>query len=135
MTPRVLVSRATPSNPIPEGETLSLTCKFEAYGLPIPDVTWLHDGNPVIPFRGTSRPRHTVVSVEVGEYLLRSVLNISDVVPGDEGEYLCRLDNLNEPVTDSIEVFIEGETILPLPASFPVEPGNEAALLLGNNTH
>ena len=109
MTPRVLVSRASLSDPIPEGETLSLTC--EAYGLPIPDMTWLHNGNPVIPFRDSSRPRHTVVSVEVGEYLLRSVLNISDVVPSDEGEYRCRLDNLNEPVADSIVVFIEGETI------------------------
>ena len=130
MTPRVLISPATLSNPIPEGKTLSLTC--EAYGLPIPDVTWLHNGNPVIPFRDSSRARHTVVSVEVGEHLLRSVLNITDVVPGDEGEYRCRLDNLNEPVADSIEVFIEGETILPLPcytASFPVQPRNEATLL------
>ena len=127
VTSSVMVTQASSSDRTPEGETLSLIC--EAQSFPTPDVTWLHNGNPVFP---SSRPRHTVVTVEVEEYLLRSVLNISDVVPGDAGEYRCRLDNLNEPVDYSIMVSIEGETISSLlhyATSFPREPGNEATNL------
>lgn len=129
VTSSVMVTQASSSDP-PEGETLSLIC--EARSFPTPVVTWLHNGNPVFPFGDSSRPRHTVVTVEVEEYFLQSVLNISDVVPGDAGEYRCRLDNLNEPVDYSIMVSIEGETISPLlhyATSFPKEPGNEATNL------
>ena len=95
-----------------EGDSFSLVC--DATGLPRPEITWLRNGNPVnIRTTGSDR-RHVIASTLIGEYSLRSELNVSNANPNsDEGEYLCRIDNHNDengqPLIASLEITVMGE--------------------------
>ena len=68
---------------------LELSC--EAYGIPPPDVVWLHNGIGL-----QNLPGRRVIVVEdggsLGELgnLTRSTLSLSEVQLSDAGEYTCR---------------------------------------------
>ena len=68
---------------------LELTC--EAYGIPQPEVVWLHNGIAL-----QNLPGRRVITVEdggsLGELgnLTRSTLSLTEVQLSDAGEYTCR---------------------------------------------
>ena len=73
---------------------LELTC--EAYGIPSPDVVWLHNGIALQNITG-----RRVIAVEDGGSLgklgnlTRSTLILSEVQLSDAGEYTCRATSGN----------------------------------------
>ena len=81
--------------PLPEfTPQLELTC--EAYGIPSPDVVWLHNGIALQNITG-----RRVITVEDGGSLgklgnlTRSTLILSEVQLSDAGEYTCRATSGN----------------------------------------
>ena len=65
----------------------SLTCI--AYGSPIPMITWLKDGKPLVKNGTISNENH----IDFDQMALYSTLILSGVTSEDEGYYWCRATN------------------------------------------
>lgn len=81
----------------------------EAYGVPVPVVTWLKDTTTLE--IGSENSRLEISELDAAsESKVTSSLMVYDVLPSDEGEYKCRLDNHNiddRPVVDSIQIRVQ----------------------------
>ena len=66
-------------------------------GLPIPSITWLKNGQPVVTdsrVRVTINPPGFIPNEEDAEFgLISSTLLIQDLVLGDAGSYVCQAEN------------------------------------------
>ena len=124
--PLVIVQPLGTDFQVDESQFITLLC--EAYGFPTPEVTWLRN-TTVITVEFANDDKHTIITEEVNEYYVRSILNISEANPNlDQGEYKCRIDNhfiANQPVIDSANIQVEGKqppsthsTTMPLLGAF-----------------
>ena len=67
-------------------------------GKPVPEVTWYRDGKVLQP-----SPRHTIMSDTEGN----ASLVISEALPGDDAEYLCKAVNKFGVVSCRADVLVD----------------------------
>ncbi|XP_069039494.1 neural cell adhesion molecule L1.2 isoform X2 [Lepisosteus oculatus] len=93
-----------------EGQNAYLPC--HAFGSPSPRLIWEHGGESVL-----SNPRMSQFA--------NGTLNISDVVRGDSGAYICRVENFNISINATLDVFNRTE-FEEVPAPLLLQPGEKA---------
>lgn len=79
-----------PSHPIPEGDSVNLTCNVTA-GLPSPQLRWSKNGE----------------DLEDNS----AVLFLREVTENDEGRYTCEARNLGGSSVDDVQVNVQGKFI------------------------
>ncbi|XP_043202085.1 pro-neuregulin-2, membrane-bound isoform-like [Amphibalanus amphitrite] len=99
---------------LPAGRRLRLQCRVR--GVPLPRVSWYHNGRPVnasrrIRFRTKKKKRR-----------LQSFLIIRRVLPGDAGSYQCRAKNRAGESSKRARVAVFQRRVRPPPTPKPTGP-------------
>ena len=73
----------------------NVTFKCSAYGVPIPIIQWIKNGNAVFQSNRFSISSSGVLNQSIHEkQVVHSNLTVSDIQLYDDGNYTCKADNL-----------------------------------------
>ena len=79
-----------PLTEVTAGNTVFFSCA--GYGIPTPYITWSRNGTQL--YNNTRVRIYTRVVNEGGVQLIHSLLELCSVIPADEGDYACEMENV-----------------------------------------
>lgn len=90
-------------------ETNDLEISCSSYGYPPPSIHWQRNSQAIVEGNNRITISSSIPSENLLETPVNSTLRIANLLPSDEGEYVCVASNVEETKSNSTNITVNGK--------------------------